>query len=151
MQITQPLNKRLHALLTQVNMMEQKMDLIRHYSSNRTSSSKELTVSEALEIIKHLESFKPKAIVITVQSPEFDASNKMRRKIISLFREMGFEYTDIMLYKKVADMKRIHAYILSTGYLKKHLNKYAHNELVKLVTQIENIHVKHLKEARKNG
>jgi len=69
-------------------------------------------------------------------SPE----NKMRRKIISLFRLMGYTADAVDAVKGWAKTK---------GYLKKELNSYTANELPELVSQAEIMYQKHLTEVHK--
>jgi hypothetical protein len=70
-------------------------------------------------------------------------ADKMRKKIISLLRSIGFEKD------RRADMPRILEYVQKVGYGHKPLNDYKHNELPKLVTQMEQIVNKEIKNFRK--
>jgi hypothetical protein len=128
------------------------MDLVRHYSNGRTASSKELTSQEAQALISHLNDFlqpsKPSVPTNYEQRVDAEVCNNMRRKIISYFRQMGYQKFDPVQNKMKADMDRINEYILKVGFLKKELNSYNRNDLTKLVTQIELIYNKHLKNVR---
>jgi hypothetical protein len=78
-----------------------------------------------------------------------DADNEQRRKIISLLRGIGFTYFCEIKQRTVADMPRIHKYVQEVGYLHKNMNAYTSAELPKLVTQIEIIHNKEIKNFNK--
>lgn len=78
-----------------------------------------------------------------------DADNEQRRKIISLLRGIGFSTYSTERGGIVADMPRIHKYVQEVGYLHKNLNAYTSAELPKLVTQIEIIHNKEIKNFKK--
>lgn len=138
MKMTLNNNRRLHSLLTETGKMEVKADLCHHYSGGRTSSSKEITDGEALQIITHLQASKvpnavPKATKVPVK--EDDAANKMRRKIIYYAHKMLWELPD-----GKADMKRIDSWCEKFGQFHKALNKHNEAELAKLVTQFENLY-----------
>lgn len=53
--LTPQINKRLHALLHMLNLMEQKADLVRQYTNGRTLSTREMDNVEALALIHALE------------------------------------------------------------------------------------------------
>ncbi len=78
-----------------------------------------------------------------------DADNEQRRKIISLLRGIGFTTFDTKRGGTIADMPRIHKYVEEVGYLHKNMNAYTSAELPKLVTQIEIIHNKEIKNFNK--
>jgi hypothetical protein len=78
-----------------------------------------------------------------------DADNEQRRKIISLLRGIGFYYFCEIKQRTVADMPRIHKYVEEVGYLHKNMNTYTSAELPKLVTQVEIIHGKEIKNFKK--
>ena len=61
------------------------------------------------------------------------ACDRMRKKIISLMRRMGYEKQDR------ADMPRIYGWIEAKGYLKKPLNNYTAKELPRLVSQVDRV------------
>lgn len=69
--------------------------------------------------------------------------DRQRRKIISLFRTIGFEKDG------KADLTRIKKYIKEVGFAKKGLYEYSALELPKLVTQIELIVNKEIASFRK--
>ena len=76
-------------------------------------------------------------------------NDKMRKKIISMMRECGYEKFSHQRGGMVADMPRIYALVENKGYLKKPLNEYSHNELPKLVSQMESIYISIIKSNKK--
>lgn len=73
-------NSQLHKLLEQTKLMQEKESLVYAYTSERTSSSREMTDNEAIELIKYLKKFLPKSVPAT--TPEGDG---LRKYIISIF------------------------------------------------------------------
>ena len=63
----------------------------------------------------------------------------MRKKLIHLAKEMGYTKDG------KADMDKINAWCLHYGYGKKELNKYAYNELPKLLSQFEKVYEYYIK------
>ena len=130
----------LNTLLSKLRMDDSeredyKKNLVHSYSNGRTFSSKQLTQGEAFQMISALQN------LVRVM-PEEVASDKMRKKIISMFREMGYQKT--VEGKVKADMTAIHTWCEHKSYLQKKLNDYSHEELPKLVSQVEMIYKKHL-------
>ncbi len=77
-----------------------------------------------------------------VKQEEKGGPQKMRRKVIYLLASMGEYVTqDGRTYKFVKDKKPnmygIYEFIKHVGYLKKDLNLYTTDELIKLVNQVE--------------
>tara|TARA_R110002111_G_scaffold206272_1_gene270645 strand:- start:403 stop:669 length:267 start_codon:yes stop_codon:yes gene_type:complete len=73
-------------------------------------------------------------------TPEEIRSDKMRKKVISLFIKQGYT-----LPNGKADMLAVEAWCEKYGYLKKPFNSYKYEELPKLVTQAENMYYSFLK------
>jgi len=137
--------RRLHQLLNALGLMEEKPQLVRQYTNERTSSSRAMMPHEAKMLIKGLEDLqKPKAKHYTPTAHDQAASaDIMRKKIISMFREIGYEVYDPTKSKIVADMHRIYSFVRHKGYLKpKGLNQYTAKELPGLVSQVECIYKK---------
>lgn len=109
-------------------------ELIEAYTNNKKSSLKALSRIEYLEFLSWLKTsfdLNPRWL----DSPE----NKMRRKIIALFKKMGYVNE---LGK--ADMRRINNWSCNYGFGKKPLNDYTKKELPKLVTQAEKAYQSYL-------
>ena len=110
----------LHALLNSTGMMPQKESLVAAFGHGK-QSSKDLNFTEAGELISYLKTI--------------DASHKMRRKIIRLAHDMGWQ-----LPGKKIDMDRLNGWCKTYGFGKKELNAYTAQELPKLVTQFEKVY-----------
>jgi len=141
---TKAQNKHLFALLNALGYDdEDRAELVSHFSCGRVVSSAELSQSEAEKLIKHLEGVKSGRI----QQPMAEqASDRMRKKIIHYFHEMGWKNEE----GKV-DMKRVYAFIKKRGFLKKSFNHYTSRELPRLVSQVEIIYKKYLEKLIENG
>lgn len=95
------------------------------FTSGRSSSRKDLTFHEAADLIKHLKQTDPNA----------PASEKMRKKIISMAHELHWKQAD-----SKADMKRIDDWCKKYGYKHKSLDNYSYHELPTLVSQFEKMY-----------
>lgn len=133
-------NKRLHGLLNELKLeadelADFKKQKALHYSNGRTDSTSKLLVHECQALINELGVVRP-----TVRkerekaAQELDPSNKMRRKILSICREMGNEW-----FNGSYNWPKINAWLEKFGYLHKGLNDYTEAELPKLVTQFESL------------
>ena len=115
------LNKQLHGLLKQTGLNPQKATLVNAYTAGRSESSRDLTNFEAEEMIKYLN--------LTANN-NVEASQKMRRKIISMAHEMHWHLGST---QKI-DMERLNTWCKVFGFGKKVLNQYTYLELPKLVS-----------------
>ncbi|WP_346236139.1 hypothetical protein ABDK00_016970 [Niabella insulamsoli] len=105
---------------------EQKADLVRQFSYDRTDTSRELTVIEARAMIDHLSrQVKPDA-----------RREKMVGKIFYYAHELGWVKKN-KEGRIVADGQAVDAWMLKYSYLHKKLNRYNFEELPKLVSQFE--------------
>lgn len=127
------LNKQLHGLLNKSGLSTQKESLVHSYTNGRSISSKDLTNDEAKNMIGYLNG------VVNVES---FASNKMRRKIISMAHEMHWHLPGT---QKI-DMVRLNDWCVKFGYMKKELNKHAYKELPTLVFQFEAVYKSYLSD-----
>lgn len=116
---------------------ENRAEMIIEVTDGRSSSAKDLSYHEAKELIRHLN---------TIAEGNGKGWNtkqwrmdKMRKKILSFFHEMGYAQGGKL------DMEKVNAQIEKLGYKKKPLNQYHYEELPKLVTQFENIRNSYLK------
>lgn len=127
-------NKHLHTLLTATGLMVEKKNLVLSFSKGRSESSKDLTDTEAAELVSWLRT--KQTIFINKNN---DASNRMRRKIISMAHEMHWHILDPFPKGRrlVVDMARLNNWCKKFGYLHKNLNSYTSEELPILVTQFE--------------
>lgn len=102
------------------------------HSHGRTESTRDLTEIETDAIIRKLEA----------EFVQFDVANKMRRKLISMAREMGWETTpsNSPWRRRVADMDRLNAWCVKYGQFHKTLNKHTLQELPLLISQFEQVY-----------
>lgn len=115
--------KMLHVLKGKHGMDDETYRNMIHEASNgRTTTSKELTQTEAFKLLDGL----------ARETPEAKSADKMRKKIIGLARECGW-----INDQNKADMERINWWCQKYGYMKKPLNDYSLTELPKLVSQFE--------------
>lgn len=142
--ITPPQNRRLHRLLNDAGIVgDDKRALVLAFTETRTGSSRELLMGEAQQLIRHLE--ERLGLAATAPTPEQEeASDKMRRKILSLAHEMRWE-----LPGGKVDMDRVNGWCQARGFGKKALNAYTHDELTKLVSQFKIMYKSHLEALNK--
>jgi hypothetical protein len=131
--ISKPQLRNLFRLLREAGLTGRRHALIYEVTGERTESSKELTIEEYNKLKNDLN--------VIIQKE--DKADKMRKKIISMAREMRWEI--ISEGKTKADIKRINDWCLKFGYLHKSLNQYTEAELPKLVTQFENVYISFIK------
>jgi hypothetical protein len=113
---------KIHAKLNEIGLMEEKKQLVLQYTEFRTDSTKGMKFEEARRLIASLEANDP--------------GDRMRKKIIALFRNMGLAYGNKPEDHKM-NMAVIDQFMVKRSYLKKRLASYKYNELPKLVSQIE--------------
>jgi hypothetical protein len=155
--IPPPLNKQLHALINQTSMQQAKPYLVESFTNGRTSSTKDMTQYEAIELVRHLKAMlankqqpntSPKPMAQAIKAaikPDAERANNMRKKIIALAHQMGWSAYHPVSGRKVADMAHINEWCTKYGYLHKPLNDYTLAELPKLVTQFDNLYKSFLK------
>ena len=138
-------NKMLHALLAHANLTDQKANLVMSFTSGRTDKSSEMNAIEAKEMIAYLRQQIP-----DIKSNPLEAkADKMRKKILSMARELGWTVlmtNDEGIKQLKADMLRINAWCAKYGYLHKPLNNYTFEELPKLISQFGKLHEQFLNE-----
>lgn len=123
---------KIHVLLNQYGLMAEKPALVHSFSNGRTTSSKELNSKEAADFIKYLH--------------QEDANDRMRRKIFALAYEANIIYGETPDDKKMNSIK-LNKFIEERGTVKKHINKMNREELIKTVTQFEQLN-KHKEESK---
>jgi len=123
-QITKAQIIKIQVLIRQMQLTENKDNIISSFSNGRTTSVAGLTIIEASDLLKHLS--------------VLDPNDRMRRKIISLAYQAGIIYGDTMEDKKMNEIK-LNQFLLRSGTVKKELNKLNKEELVKTVSQFQQI------------
>lgn len=122
-------NKRLHLLLTQLDALSHKADFAWHASYGRTMHTSELTDQEAGLLIEYLQT---KATQVVEVKPKVgDRINRIRRRLISMFVEMGA----IDPFTGKADMKLI--YKLVREHWQVGLNEMNQTQLSKVIAVVE--------------
>jgi hypothetical protein len=143
MRITLPQSKRMHFLLNELGLMDVKADYCFEASKGRTWHSSELNVDEAKFIISKLQTKYDERTTVTpavIEAPtdavkEANKCNKLRRTIISKYREMGYNKNG------KADMDRIKASVLD--HWKKDFNSYDAKELGKILNVLSQTWLPH--------
>lgn len=125
-------NKHLHALLSQLNLLEMKADMVRRFTGGRTISSKDMTPAEVEAMIRVLEGERE------------DRCKKMRAKVIHYLCLYG-----MTLENGDPDFPRINHFIENIGSRnpgKKKLLFLGPRELHAVLNQVEMIYKKQLQK-----
>lgn len=130
--ITKEQLQKLHVMLNQMGLIDEKVNMVYSISNGRTTSSRDLTKKEGQLIIKHLS--------------ENDPNQRMRKKIFALAYEAGIIYDDSPEDKKINPAK-LNMFLRERGAVKKELNAMNKTELVKVVSQFQQI-AKHTSESK---
>jgi hypothetical protein len=110
-----------------MKLMEEKPDFVYQFSNGRATSTKELTTQEATDLIKHLS--------------KYDPCDKMRKKVFALAYEAGIIWGDTLEDKKM-NAAKLNMFLRERGTIKKDLSKMKSEELVKVVSQFQQM-IKH--------
>lgn len=124
--ITSSQLKIIHTLIGKIGLRDAKEALVLDVSEGRTSSSRELTMREAMRLIRYLKA----------EAGDHGKAEAMRRKIIAMAHDMSWHLPGT---KKV-DMIRLDAWMIRYSYMKKKLDQYSEKELPLLVTQFERVY-----------
>jgi hypothetical protein len=131
--VTKPQLQKLHVLLRQMGFDDDfKREAVSKITKGRTTSSRELNMSEAQFFINQLEKHNPRT--------------RMQHKVFALAYEAGIIWGDTPEDKKM-NAAKIDQFLQARGTVKKPLNQLNHAELVRTVNQFEAI-VKHNNEGR---
>lgn len=140
---TKTQNSRFHSLIQSLGLdQETKSDLVHQYTKGRTIKSSEMEYKEMEWLIsdlnKRTKSQEPRSRTAksSMVSGQWSKSNNMRKKLISLFREMDYHTTE-----GKADMTRIKATLLSNW--KKDLNEYTDAELSTIIAVVKRDWIPH--------
>lgn len=134
--ITQIQNRALHSLLAQLNLMDQKAELVRRYTEGRTCSSREMIAQEAEALVSALKTEKERAM------------RKSIGKVIHLLCLLGYVRSN-----GEADYTRINRFIQNIGSNNPHrktLHYLNRRELNAVVTQVEAMYQKETNAKSKN-
>lgn len=125
--VTKPQLSKIHVLLTQQGLLEYKADYISQFTNGRETSSKEMTVGEAANLLKVLS--------------QTDPNEKMRRKVFAQAYEAGYIFGHSWEDKRM-NAAKLNRFILEKGTVKKELNKMTRAELIQTINQWDAI-IKH--------
>lgn len=144
MKITLTTNRRLHAVLRRLGITDrdQIADMVEQATKGRTQSRKELTELEARGLIRKLnETQKDNAV----------RAQRMRRKIIAMAHELGWQRDNALTGQRQADIERIDRWLTTYSGPKKPLKELTDaKETSKVVTQFENMYLSIIK-GKSNG
>lgn len=132
--ITKPQLQKIHVLLNQMGLIDNKVELVYSFSNGRVTSTKELTMEEAGFFIRHLSNCDP--------------LERMRNKVFALAYEAGIIWGDSPADKKMNFIK-LNNFLKERGAVKKDINKMVKPELIKTVNQFQQI-LKHNETSRSN-
>lgn len=132
--ITTPQLQKLHVLLNNLGLIDQKADIVHNMTNGRTESSKELTTDEARRLITNL--------------AEYDPNERLKGLIFSLAYQAGIIYGDTPEDKKM-NAAKLNLFLKERGAVKLELNQMHYKELVKTQRQFEAI-VKNTAKANTN-
>jgi len=122
--ITKPQISKLHVLLTNLGLIDQKAEIVYNFTEGRTESTKELTIQEARQLITNLS--------------EYDPKERIKAVIFSLAYKAGIIYGSTDEDKKINTAK-LNMFLRERGAVKKELNQMDYTELVKVHRQFEAI------------
>ena len=122
--ITKPQLQKIHVLLNQMGLIDNKAELVSSFSNGRVTSTKELTMEEAGFFIRHL--------------CNYDPLEKMRSKVFALAYEAGIIWGDSPADKKMNFIK-LNDFLKERGAVKKDINRMTKSELIKTVNQFQQI------------
>ncbi|MBC6425213.1 MAG: hypothetical protein GDA51_01815 [Ekhidna sp.] len=119
----------------------ERSEVVLEVSGGRTCSLRQLSAAEYAHLLQRLRHFLPRG-------RDEVSENNMRRKVIALFRKMGYEQAVIDEKGRMqfaADMPAIEAWVKKYGKFHKSLNRHTKKELAQLVSQVELMNKKDMK------
>ena len=121
---TKPQISKIHVLLNNLGIIEQKAEIVYDLSKGRTDSTKGLTLDEARRLITSLS--------------EYDPKERQKSLIFSLAYQAGIIYGSSPDDKKM-NAAKLNLFLRERGAVKKELNSMNYNELTKTHRQFEAI------------
>lgn len=113
---------------------EMKAQLISQYTGrNDKTSTRDLSYFQAKELIQKLQAAKNKTSIN-------ERADKMRKKIISMAHDLGWQIFCDKKQKLIADMKAINTWCVNYGLYHKKLETHSYTELPQLVSQFETMY-----------
>ena len=120
--ITKGQLSKIHVLLTQMNLLGEKQSIVHQFTNGRETSSKEMTMKEASDLLRWLS--------------QFDPCDRMRGKVFALAYDCGIIYGDTPEDKKM-NAAKLNVFLLHQGAVKKEIKAMNKDELIKVVSQFE--------------
>lgn len=121
---TKPQIQKIHVLLNQLGIKEQKAEIVNNFTEGRTQSSSKMSIDEARQLIRNLS--------------EYDPSERIKSIIFSLAYQAGIIYGSSDEDKRMNTAK-LNLFVKERGAVKKELNKMDYTELIKVHRQFEGI------------
>ena len=121
---TQPQIAKLHVLLNNLGLKDQKAEIVYNLTDGRTQSSKELTIEEARRLIINL--------------AEYDPGERLKSLIFSLAYQAGIIYGSSKDDKKM-NAAKLNMFLRERGAVKKDLSVMVYKELISVHRQFEAI------------
>lgn len=138
---TKEQSQRLYAIFARLGIdQEAKEDMVYKHTNGRTNKTSAMTYLECDSMIKTLNEVGQNKRQVMASPPPSGPAQRMRRKILSICHELGWEKPGGAIDWKILD-----DFMINRSYLHKLLNDYTEAELPKLVTQFEDILKKHYK------
>lgn len=121
---TKPQISKIHVLLNNMGMADQKAEIVYNLSNGRTESTKELYMDEARRLISNLSEYSP--------------LERQKSLIFSLAYQAGIIYGNTPDDKKINSAK-LNLFLKERGAVKKELKEMNLSELIKVHRQFESM------------
>lgn len=119
---TKPQIQKIHVLLNQLGLTEQKTEIVNNFTEGRTQSSSKMSIDEARQLIRNLS--------------EYDPSERIKSLIFSLAYQAGIIYGSSEDDKRMNTAK-LNLFVKERGAVKKELKNMSYQELIKTHRQFE--------------
>ncbi|MBS1528044.1 MAG: hypothetical protein JST19_20525 [Bacteroidetes bacterium] len=117
-----PQIQKIHVLLNQLGIADQKREIVFQLTDGRTTSTKKLFMDEAIRLITSL--------------AEYDPRERIKKAIFSLAYKAGLIYGDTEADRKMNTAK-LNGFLKERGAVKKALNDMSYDDLIKTHRQFE--------------
>lgn len=135
------IRRRIYGRLDKLSLKDQKDDIVAGFTSGRTTHLRELTEEESMILLEKLGGH------VSIPGSEnwgrFSTGNKQHMYILSLCQQIGWVSYNIKLQRNTADVVRLGKWIANFGAIKKPLLQMTTIEVQKIITQLEQILIKH--------
>jgi len=121
-------------IIGKLKLQKNSADLVSGFTQGRTEHVSEMTSAEQLKLIGHLQFLQGTGTYIAT-TEEDDAKDRMRKKIISKYREMNYNKWSDVKGRMVADMEKIKEHLLL--HWKKDINDFTAKELTRIISVLD--------------